>query len=85
MMAFEFIRSSNVSNNGTTLNLFLIWASFCKNETVTMSEIDEVIEMTYAPRHSSGCLEIVLKVDQTSLFSLFLNSKLVNKFLFFLI
>ena len=84
-MAFEFIRSSKVSNNGTTLNLFLICASFCKNETVTMSEIDEVIEMTYAPRHSSGCLEIVLKVDQTSLFSLFLNSKLVNKFLFFLI
>ena len=40
------IRSSNVSNNGTTLNLFLIFASFCKNKTDRMSDAADVIEIT---------------------------------------
>ena len=67
------IKSSKVSNSGTTLNLFFIFASFCKKDTAKISEADVVIDITYAPKHSDGSLESNLNVDQTSLLSLFLN------------
>ena len=38
-----FIKSSKVSNKGTTLNLLLILASFCKYITDKISEADDVI------------------------------------------
>ena len=41
---------------------------------------DVVIEMTYAPKHSCGSSANILNVDQTSLFSLFLNLNLLIKF-----
>ena len=46
---------------------------FCKNETVKISDAEVVIEITYAPKHSEGSSANILKVDQTSLFSLFEN------------
>ena len=66
-----FIKSSKVSNSGTTLNKFLIFACFCKKYTDKMSEALDVIDITYAPKHSFGVDEISLKVFHTSLFSLF--------------
>ena len=42
-MAFEFIRSSNVSNNGTTLNFFFMFASFCKNKTDKIEKLKKTI------------------------------------------
>ena len=46
-----------------------------------ISEAEDVIDITYAPRHSLGWVANTLKVDHTSLFSLFLNWKFFNKFL----
>ena len=73
MIDFALTRSSKVSNKGTTLNLFFIFASFCKKDTYKISEADVVIDITYAPKHSDGSFDKVLKVAQTSLFSLFLK------------
>ena len=72
-MDLALTRSSKVSNKGTTLNLFFIFASFCKKDTDKISEAEVVIDITYAPKHSGGSLDNVLKVVHTSLFSLFLN------------
>ena len=77
-----FIKSSKVSNKGTTLNLFFIFASFCKNKTDKISDAEVVIEITYAPKHSEGSSARVLKVDQTSLFSRFENLNLLIIFFF---
>ena len=59
-----------------------ILASFCKNETVKISDAEVVIEITYAPKHSGGSSANILKVDQTSLFSLLENLNLFIIFLF---
>ena len=53
-----------------------------KNNTDKISDAEVVIEITYAPKHSDGSLASTLNVDQTSLFSLFLNLKLLILFFF---
>ena len=45
MILPPFIKSSKVSNKGTTLNLSFIFASFCKRITERISDAEDVIDI----------------------------------------
>ena len=70
----EVVNEINTQNKNS---LFLEGIELEKNiyATDNISEADVVIDITYAPKHSGGSFDKVLKVAQTSLFSLFLNWK----------
>ncbi|WVZ02258.1 hypothetical protein V8G54_023064 [Vigna mungo] len=62
-------RSSNFSNNGTTLKGCLTWHSRCRSSTASTSDGAVAIEMMYAPKLSGGSSDITWKVSKTSLIS----------------
>ena len=52
-MDLALTRSSKVSNKGTTLNLFFIFASFCKKDTDKISEA-EAVSYTHLRAHETN-------------------------------
>ena len=70
IVAAEPIRSSRVSKRGTTHSGFFTPASSYSSNTTSMMLADVYWLITYTPRPTSCCLEIILNVYSMSLTTL---------------